>query len=277
MFAGIYIDDAGTPGTVSPSAFLHTYRKSWAAVIVPEASVSDLTKAMEISLQGAATDYGVNELHFNDIYAGRGRFKRVPIEERFELFELMTTIFEKFNLPIFFQTCSPEFFSEIAPKLGPLPKINFFDLKKHDHFALFYLFVQVRKFLVDHKQHFKNPLRVIIDEGLAKAGTVAKIRRWADLFRGGQLEFRKSHECSFLQLADFAAFVISRAQWLLGKGDLKPRDIEFMKIISGERLSIINLPMVETWPDKHTTTVYDDFLRRDREAKGLKKDLPKFS
>ena len=140
---------------------------------------------------------------------------------------------------------------------------------------LFYLLVQVRKFIVTHNEHFKKPLRVIIDEGLCKAGFFVKIPRWNDLFRDGQLEFRKSHDCAFLQLADFAAFVISRGQWLLGKGDLKPRDIEFLRIISAERLCVINLPLVETLPDRHTTEIYDNFLKKDRQAKRLKKDPPK--
>jgi hypothetical protein len=275
MFGGVYIDDAGTPGTASPSAFLHTFRKSWAAVIVPDDAVSNVSTAMEMFLTGVATDYGVNELHFSDIYAGRGCFERVAIEERFQLFDLMTDLFEKFQLPIFFQTCSPEFLSEHAASLKTLPKITFFDFGRHDHISLLWLLIDVRKFIVAHNKHFKKPLRVIIDEGLCKAGFLVKIPQWKDLFTDGQLEFRKSHECAFLQLADFAAFVISRGQWLLGRGNLKPRDIEFLRIVSGERLCVINLPLVQTFPDRHTTEIYDHFLKKDRQAKGFKPDPPK--
>ena len=89
MEAGIYIDDAGTPGTESPSAFLHIQRKSWAAVIVPEASIVDASYAMDIFLRGVEEDYKAIELHFSDIYGGRGAFDGVPIGERFELIKLM--------------------------------------------------------------------------------------------------------------------------------------------------------------------------------------------
>src|SRR5436190_17053453 len=108
MSAGIYIDDAGTPGAMSPSAFLHTERKSWAAVVVPEEAAPKLTIALDIFLEGIATDYAAKELHFADIYGGRGAFEKVPIDKRFELIDLMSTIFEEFQLPILFQTCSPE-------------------------------------------------------------------------------------------------------------------------------------------------------------------------
>src|SRR3989442_9605087 len=117
MSAGIYIDEAGTPGAVSPSAFLHTDRKSWAAVVIPETAAPELATALEIFLEGIGSDYAAQELHFADIYGGRGAFKDIPIEKRFELIDLMASIFEKFQLPILFQTCSPEFLSEMRPEI----------------------------------------------------------------------------------------------------------------------------------------------------------------
>ncbi|MFX0200788.1 MAG: DUF3800 domain-containing protein [Candidatus Hodarchaeota archaeon] len=276
MSGGIYIDDAGTPGAVSPSAFLHTDRKSWAAVIVPEKAAPELATGLEIFLKGIRIDYAAAELHFTDIYGGRGTFKDVPIEKRYELIDLMAGIFEKFQLPILFQTCSPEFLSEIRPKFQFGPKIHFLNLDKHDHFALLFLLYQVRRFVHEHKQHFRRSLPVIIDEGLVKAGTVLELPDWADAFREGRVEFRKSHECPFLQLADFAAFAIGRSQWLLGKGELKPRDIRFMEIVSAERLCVINLPSVVVSPDRHTVADYDEYLKRDRREKGLPDDPPEF-
>lgn len=274
MSAGIYIDDAGTPGAVSRSTFLHKDRKSWAAVVVPEQAAPKLATALNIFLKGIATDHAAKELHFTDIYGGRGAFEDVPINKRYELIDLMATIFEEFQLPIFFQTCSPELLSELRPKIGVVPKIRFLDLKRHDHFALLFLLFQVRRFVGEHKQHFRRPLPVVIDEGLAKAGVVLQLPRWVDTFQKGRVEFRKSHECPFLQLADFAAFAISRGQWLLGKGDLKPRDIRFLEIVSAGRLCIINLPSVAISPDSHTADDYDKYLKQDRRAKGLPDEPP---
>jgi hypothetical protein len=272
--AGIFIDDAGTPGATSRSALLHNDRKSWAAVIVPNQAASKLSTALSIFLDGIGTDHGAKELHFAEIYGGRGVFEDVPIDKRYELMDLMAAIFANFQLPIFFQTCSPGFLSELRPKIGALPKIRFLDLEKHDHFALLLLLFQVRRFVTEHRQHFTDPLPVVVDEGLAKAGTTLEIPLWEDVFQSGQIEFRKSHECAFLQLADFAAFSISRAQWLLAGGNLKPRDVRFLEIVSARRLCIINLPSVEISPGSYTTAEYEKSLREDRLAKGLPDDPP---
>ena len=198
---GIYVDDAGTPGVLSPSEFLHSGRKSWAAVIVPDSAAAQVATALDIFLAGIGVDFGARELHFTDIYAGRSVFGGVAIDRRYELIDLTATIFEKFQLPILFQTCSPQFMSEIRQKVEFDFNIGFLDLKKHDHFSLLYLLFQVRCFMAEHRQHFKRPLPVIIDEGLAKAGTVLDLPAWSDSIQGGRIEFRRSHESPFLQLA----------------------------------------------------------------------------
>lgn len=272
MSAGIYIDDAGTPGAVSPSAFLHADRKSWAAVVVPDDSASDVRFGINIFLEGIRRDYSAHELHFAEIYAGRGPFQSATIEQRYELIDLMARIFERFQLPILFQTSSPEFLSEIRSKFQLDQKIGFLDMRRHDHFALVFLLFRVRRFMQEHKHHFERPLPVIVDEGLVKAGSSLKLPWWGDVFEQRQIDFRRSHECEFLQLADFAAFAVGRTQWLLGKGALKPRDIRFLKTVSAERLSVIHMPAVEVIPEHHTTADYDEYLRSDRRAKGLPDD-----
>ena len=136
MSAGIYIDDSGTPGAQSPSAFLDRDRKSWAAVIVPDDAASDVGACLDIFLEGIRRDHSANELHFTDIESGRGSFQNTSIEQRFELIDLMAAIFEKFQLPIVFQTCSPAFLSEIRQKFTLDQKIGFLNTSRHDHFAL---------------------------------------------------------------------------------------------------------------------------------------------
>lgn len=274
LSGGIYVDDAGTPGVVSPSAFLHSDRKSWAAVIVPDSAAAQVGAALDIFLAGIGVDFSARELHFTDIYAGRSVFEGVAIDRRYELIDLMATIFEKFQLPIFFQTCSPQFLSEIRQKFEFGSNVGFLDLKKHDHFSLLFLLFQVRRFMAEHRQHFKRPLPVVIDEGLAKAGTVLDLPAWSDSIQGGRMEFQRSHESPFLQLADFAAFAVARTQWLAAKGNLKDRDLRFLRIVSAERLCVTNLPLVKTSVEDLSAAKYDEMLRRDRRSKGLPDDVP---
>ena len=52
---GIYIDDAGTPGSQSKSAFLSESRKSWCAVAVPRVS-GPVSVATGMPLSGIKQD-----------------------------------------------------------------------------------------------------------------------------------------------------------------------------------------------------------------------------
>ena len=97
---GIYIDDSGNPGAKSPSTFLTDSRKSWAAIIIPNKISEELEKIMSIFLTGIKQDYGLDELHFTDIYSNRGVWKKESAEKTMEIFDLMTIIVSKFEIPI---------------------------------------------------------------------------------------------------------------------------------------------------------------------------------
>lgn len=82
----VAIDDSGTPGSVAKSRFLESDRKSWAAVLVPPTQIAAVAQFMEIFLAGVKGDYGANELHFAEIYGGRGVYKDVSLDQRYGLF-----------------------------------------------------------------------------------------------------------------------------------------------------------------------------------------------
>ena len=83
------------------------------------------------------------------------------------------------------------------------------------------------------------------------------------------MSFESSEDCVYLQLADFAAFVISRSQWLQAKGNPKDHDLRFLEMVSPDRLTIINLPVVRANIDEITTDAYDQLLVMDRATKGF--------
>lgn len=106
---GIYIDAAGTPGVESKSEYLPEDRKSFCAVIVPETVVTDLSATLDIFYRGIRQDFGADELHFTDIYSGRGPWKGVDVDKRIEIFDLMLKIMRRFALPVIYQTSSESF------------------------------------------------------------------------------------------------------------------------------------------------------------------------
>lgn len=224
-------------------------------------------------IDGVRGDYGVDELHFTDIYNGRGPFKGVAIERRYELFDLMAELFRAFEPAIFIQTCSPESLAEIRTQMEDWPaSLPWFRLDNHEHVAFLFLLCRVRMFIREQHRILPRPVPLVIDEGLLKAGAKLSMPGWSDLFAGGCATFEKSRENCFLQLADFAAFSIARTQWIASAGISKHRDREFLKIVSPERLWVVNLPGGAITPDETSAMQYERVLQADRALKGLPLD-----
>jgi hypothetical protein len=265
----VAVDDSGTPGVTPKSSSLHADRKTWAAVIVPPAAVSGLRRGLEIFIDGVRGDYA-DELHFTDIYNGRRAFRSIAIEKRYELLDLMANMFRAFKLPIIIQTCSPEHLAEIRAEMADWPaRMPWFKLDDHEHVALLFLLCQVRMFIRQQSKVLPRPLPLIIDEGLQKSGNELLMSGWADLFAGGRATFRSSRQTPLLQLADFAAFVVGRVQWIASAGISKHRDREFLKIVSPERLWVVNLPAAVLRADENSAGEYERVLQADRLLKGL--------
>jgi len=269
----VAIDDSGTPGTPAKSSSLHLNRKTWVAVIVPAPAIARLRIALKMFIDGVRGDYGVDELHFTDIYNGRGAFKPVPVEKRYELFALMAEMFECFKLPIFVQTCSPENLAEIRSHMTDWPEnLPWFRLDNHEHIALLFLLCRIRMFVREQSEILPRPLPVVIDAGLMKPGSSLSMPGWADLFAHGRATFQNSHENPFLQLADFAAFTIARTQWIASAGVKKHRDLEFLKTVSADKLWVVNLPAGAITPDERSAVEYERILQADRALKCLPLD-----
>ena len=274
---GYYIDDAGTPGAESESAFLDETRKSWCAVIVPERAAEPLSRGVGIFLRGVEQDYGASELHFADVYGGRGNWRIVSVAKRIEVFDLMAMIFERFNLPVIFQTASQsmysdhaEFFSRVMAKPG-----EFWNVNSIPHFGLLLTCFEISEnfeyLKKEYPSDFPRPLPAYVDEGLAKAGAEVKLPNWEHAIESRKLMFQSSINSPGLQLADFAAFSISRSQWISAKQKkgvpIRDADRHIMNISA--KLNVFNLPRVAIDPDSFSREDYERFLRWDRAAKGL--------
>ncbi len=273
---GIYIDDAGTPGVQSKSKFLPEDRKSYCAVIVPGEVAHQVSIALDIFLNGVKKDYGAEELHFTDIYSGRGVWKKVTVEDRIKVFDLMLMIMSKFRLPVFFQTSSETF--EIS-KMAQLTSIEgeWWNLSNTSHQALLFLIHVIANELRTFRREsstppeFREPFEVIVDEGLMKPGAQAELPSWSDVVLDKKLIFSSSASCPGLQLADFAAFCISRAQWISARIDpgsrSTPADLHILDATG--RLNIWNLPMLVVDRENYSRGSYEWAIMKDRKNKGL--------
>jgi len=270
MSAGVYIDDSGTPGTKAPSRVLHLNRKTWAAVVVPAASIQHVDYAIGLFIAGIRQDYGAKELHFAEIYGGRGDFETVGLADRYRLIELAVELFVSLDLPILVQTLSPEYAGELQRRgFRTDGSVGFLKLSNHEHLALLLLLMRVRGFIRENVKQFPKPIGVFVDEGIAKAGTTMHIKKWSDIFEGGAIQYVRSHETKYIQLADFAAFVVARSQWLLAQGNLKERDKAFLKLVAPLAKCFMNLPMQQFEMSELGPEAYERVIVEDRRSKGL--------
>jgi hypothetical protein len=273
----IYIDDSGNPGADSGSDFLSPTRKSWTAVIVPSPIAHDVTTVMDVFLAGVKNDFGASELHFTDIYSGRGVWENVPVAKRIEIFDLMKHLLSRFALPIVHQTVSEETLNDhpgIREKLVR-PAGWWWDPANTSHFGFlvlcFNLCAYLRQMNQDTPAEFSLPMPLFVDEGLAAAGTTIGLPGWGDVIEGQRAHFCDSANSPGIQIADFAAFAIARTQWIMvqqrvGRA-IKKGDLEFLKTTSD--LNLVNLPKVAVSPENISKEAYEFLLSRDRRKKGL--------
>lgn len=273
MAGAIYVDDSGTPGTESGSIFLPSSRKSWTAVIVPDSVAEHLSTAMRIFLNGVREEFGATELHFMEIYGGRGIWKGVSIDRRITVFDSMKMIVDKLQLPIIHQTVSEE-------TLADHPAVeraegSWWDPNDVGHFGFLFLCSQVakhlREFAEESPKDFNLPMPLIVDAGIAKAGVDIGLPNWGDAIKGPIARFQDSKDVPGIQIADFVAFAISRTQWIMTQQKLgtPPRqgDIEFLKTTS--QFNVLNLPLISMAPENLSKEAWEFVLSRDRQSKGL--------
>jgi hypothetical protein len=273
----IYVDDAGNPGVQSGSDFLPSSRKSWTAVIVPSGVEGAVEVAVAIFLKGLKDEFGATELHFTDIYSGRGIWKDVAIPKRIEIFDLMKSILESFSLPIVHQTTSKESLRDYDPVFSRLSKStnSWWDIKNVSHLGFLLLCSNLFRYISglrnEGSKDFEAPMALVVDEGIAKAGSNIDLPNWGSVIAMQKVFFSRSVDTPGIQIADFAAFTISRTQWIMAqqkKGQaVKRGDIEFLKMTA--RLNIINLAMLPFWSRNISQEGYESALEEDRRIKGL--------
>lgn len=278
----IYVDDSGNPGADSGSDFLPSSRKSWTAVIVPSVVADKVRVAMDIFLGGVQLDFGADELHFTESWSGRGLWKGVAVEKRAEMINIMARLMDGFSLPVVHQTVSEQTLDDHPDFRRSLVGERAGDWKLDDisHFGLLLLCSTVSKHVREMKaagpREFNLPFPLFVDEGLMLAGGNRKLPNWADVIAGPKACFRRSTEVPGIQLADFAAIIITRVQWAAVKRTPQPAFEQAEEVIlrAAAGLNILNLPMRRTTSDKFGRDSYENWLAEDRVAKGLPRRPP---
>ena len=245
---GVFIDDTGSPGLNTPG--LNAKRKSWVAVIVPQAQVAEVMDQLPSALS-FLREVGIKnpEFHFADIYAGRNAFAKMDLQVRLGIFHFMAFIFSTYRFPVLVQTFDPDNAADFRRHSNWPETFGPFRVNDHADFALIILLIRVRQYLNSPGQSNATAC-VIVDEGRLPNGRSIVLPGLAPTFYAGAILFASSRTVHAIQLADFAAFALNRWQLLRVKEKLSDLDKTLLEILApvGECFSNIDIVHVGGYP-----------------------------
>ncbi|MGQ0833492.1 MAG: hypothetical protein ACT4O5_00990 [Gammaproteobacteria bacterium] len=252
---GVFIDDTGSPGLNTPG--LHTKRKSWVAVFIAPSQVAEVMDQLPGALS-YLKEIGIEdpEFHFTDIWAGKGKFRKLDLQTRLGIFRFMADIFSIYRFAVLVQTFDPDNASDVQNRakwpsnLGPL------SVDDHEDLALIFLFLRVRQHLRSLEGGNATAC-IVVDEGRLANGSVIAHPGLAPAFCGGAILFASSREVHAIQVADFAAFVLNRWQLLRVKEKLTDVDKTLLEILSPVAECFVNIDAVRIHGIQNLTNLRD--------------------
>ncbi len=250
---GVFIDDTGSPGLLTPG--LHAQRKSWVAVIIPPHQIIEVMDQIPQALS-FLQELGLRdpELHFTEIWGGRGEFSKLDMQQRLSIFRFMAYIFTTYKFQVLVQTFDPINMVEIQnstnwpESFGPLKFSN------HEDLALIFALLRVRLHLKGIEDGNATAC-VVVDEGRLNSGASIVLPGLDPTFCAGAILFASSKLVHPIQLADFAAFVMNRWQLLRVKDNLNELDKTFLEIVSPVTECFINIDSVKVHGFPNTSSI----------------------
>jgi hypothetical protein len=237
---GVFIDDTGSPGLGTPG--LHSQRKTWIAVITPPNQVTDLMDRLLPAGLALLSALGLKspEFHFAEIWAGKGEYKKLDLQQRLDIFRFMSDIFTTHQLKVLVQTFDPDNAAVLRDQCDWLPEsVGPLKLSNHEDLAFFFLTYRVHEYLKERNA----TACVLADEGRLKSG--GWINWSVPTFYGGGILFTTSQLVPLIQLADFGAYILNRWQLLRVKDRLNELDKTLLRIISPTAECFINVSSLE--------------------------------
>jgi Protein of unknown function (DUF3800) len=270
QFSGMAIDDSGTPGLVAPSVHLHPDRRTWVAVLLPPEDMAEVSAHLPDTIGHICSHLGVSELHFTDIYSGKGSLRDVPLAKRLDAFRIFARVFARLRLPVIVQTISPNNVADQRELLAGLPRMaGVFDLQNPGDLAFVRLLMRVREFVARHASAFHKPVLSLVDEGRFQAGMAVQVGDCLDFAHQKALFFASSHASPLIQLADFAAYAMNKMQWLLAKAERSTLDIRLLEILQEADFQGIDMVPIGGGLDGWTTADFDRVHEEVRRQEGL--------
>ena len=240
---GVFIDDTGSPGLITPG--LHEQRKSWVAVLVPPHQIVEVMDQLPNALS-FLKELGLKdpELHFTEIWGGRGEYSKLDLQQRLGVFRFMAYIFTTYRFPVLVQTFDPDNAADVINRANWPDNFGPLKFSDHEDLALIFALLRVRLHLKSLEGGNATAC-VVVDEGRLSNGKSIILSGLAPTFCAGAILFASSRLVHPIQLADFAAFVMNRWQLLRVKDRLSELDKTLLEIISPIAECFVNIDSVQ--------------------------------
>lgn len=228
----IFIDDTGSPGNKSKSAYISESTVTWAAVILNYDQVNQIEgKIVELS-KIINRESSISEFHFKDIYCGKGEFENVDIKVRILIIKLFVSLYNKYSPMVLVQSINKNTLTNSGFRDNfKKTKIDGFNFNKPKDFGLFCLLLGCQKYIKANTKEYQLPVDIFIDEGRQKANTSQNVKSISDITPNGQVKYCSSKDVMLLQFVDFIAFTLNRIQNNFAKENMKKFDQIFMHIV----------------------------------------------
>lgn len=247
----LFVDDTGFNKNKN-SKRLNDEKISMVGCLVAVDKIQDLANELNFQLSELKELYDADEYHFTDICNHKNQFEGIDGYDALSMIQLFAEIIKEYDIKIVTKTITGEILEKNNDLISEVDKIaakcglsNTSEAQKNESRALILNILNAKKY-VESLSGGNEIAAVFCDEGLRKNNAETKIKL------GGkdiEIDFCSSKEFPYLQVADFAAWALTRSKLNLEKSqnkEMKDFDLMTMKILEDIVPNYINIEAVST-------------------------------
>lgn len=247
----LFVDDTGFNKNKN-SRKLNDEKISMVGCLVAVDKIQDLANELNFQLSELKELYNADEYHFTDICNHKNQFEGIDGYDALSMIQLFAEIIKEYDIKIVTQTITSEMLEKKGDLIAGVDAIarecgfsSTSEAQKNESRSLILNILNAKKY-VESLSGGNEIAAVFCDEGLRKNNAETKIKLGG---KDVEIDFCSSKEFPYLQVADFAAWALTRSKLNLEKSqnkEMKDFDLMTMKILEDIVPNYINIEAVST-------------------------------
>ncbi len=247
----LFVDDTGFNKNKN-SRKLNDEKISMVGCLVPASEIEQLAGELNFHLSELKELYDADEYHFTDICNHKNQFEGIDGFDALSMIQIFAEIIKEYDIKIVTQTITSEMLEKNGDLIAGVDAIarecgfsSISEAQKNESRALILNILNAKKY-VESLSGDNEIAAVFCDEGLRKNNAETKIKLGG---KDVEIDFCSSKEFPYLQVADFAAWALTRSKLNLEKSqnkEMKDFDLMTMRILETIVSNYINISHVTT-------------------------------